>query len=222
MTDGVTTASRYARTERAEDTRDAILTAAERLFAEHGIATVSNRQIVEAAEQGNNAAVVYHFGRKTDLVRAIEQRHARHIEELRQQKIAETRQSAGLRQWVSCLVEPYTTHLASLGSPTYYARFIAQATTDPLYQGMVRESALESLTLRQVVDNINRRLPKLPDGVRAERSMMTHLMLHHTCAAYETRFASGRRRPRPNWSEASNGLIDVMVAIWQAPVAVHG
>jgi hypothetical protein len=81
---------------------------------------------------------------------------------------------------------------------------------------------LESPTPRQVVDNINRRLPKLPEGVRAERGMMTHLMLHHTCAAYESGFASGRRRPRPNWSEASNGLIDVMVAIWQAPITARG
>ena len=54
----------------ATDTRELILTTAERLFAEHGVA-VSNRQISEAAGQANNFAVGYHFGTKTDLVLAI-------------------------------------------------------------------------------------------------------------------------------------------------------
>jgi cytochrome P450 len=31
----------------------------------------------------------------------------------------------------SCLVRPSTGHVAELGSPTWYARFIAQCTTDP-------------------------------------------------------------------------------------------
>lgn len=48
------------------------MTAAERLYAEHGVFGMSNRQVSEAAGQGNNAAVGYHFGTKTDLVRAIE------------------------------------------------------------------------------------------------------------------------------------------------------
>ena len=72
----MTTATRSSRTDRASLTREAILTAAERLFAEHGVFAVSNRQVSEAAGQGNNAAVGYHFGTKTDLVRAIEHKHA--------------------------------------------------------------------------------------------------------------------------------------------------
>ncbi|HEX2214632.1 MAG TPA: TetR family transcriptional regulator, partial [Mycobacterium sp.] len=58
LTVTVTTA-RSVRTERASVTREAILTAAERLFAEHGVYAVSNRQVSEAAGQGNNAAVGY-------------------------------------------------------------------------------------------------------------------------------------------------------------------
>jgi len=77
------TTAKAARTDRASTTQEAILTAAERLFAEHGVFAVSNRQVSEAAGQGNNAAVGYHFGTKTDLVRAIEQRHRVSIECLR-------------------------------------------------------------------------------------------------------------------------------------------
>ena len=53
MTGRVTTA-RAARSDRASTTQEAILTAAERLFAEHGVFAVSNRQVSEAAGQGNN------------------------------------------------------------------------------------------------------------------------------------------------------------------------
>ncbi|MGW2103538.1 hypothetical protein ACWCPX_38890 [Streptomyces olivaceoviridis] len=43
----------------------------------------------EAAGQGNNAAVGYHFGTKVDLVRAVARRHAGHIEALRERALAE-------------------------------------------------------------------------------------------------------------------------------------
>ena len=49
---------------------------------------VSNRQISEAAGQGNNAAACYHFGTRTDLLRAIESKHRVPIEELRAQMLA--------------------------------------------------------------------------------------------------------------------------------------
>ena len=87
FTEGVTTA-RSVRADRASTTQEAILKAAERLYAEHGVFAVSNRQVSEAAGQGNNAAVGYHFGTKADLVRAIEHKHRGPIEELRQQRIA--------------------------------------------------------------------------------------------------------------------------------------
>ncbi len=87
----MTTATRSSRTDRASLTREAILTAAERLFAEHGVFAVSNRQVSEAAGQGNNAAVGYHFGTKTDLVRAIEHKHAIPVEKLREQRVIEMR-----------------------------------------------------------------------------------------------------------------------------------
>ena len=57
------------------ETRERLITTAERLFAEQGV-TVSNRQVGEAARQANTAVVAYHFGTKADLVRAIVRRGA--------------------------------------------------------------------------------------------------------------------------------------------------
>lgn len=47
-----------------------LLTTAERLFAENGIAGVSLRQIAAAAGSSNSSAVHYHFGTKENLVEA--------------------------------------------------------------------------------------------------------------------------------------------------------
>ena len=122
---------------------------------------MSNRQVSEAAGQGNNAAVGYHFGTKTDLVRSIEERHRAPIEELRERMVAQTDDATDMRGWVSCLVRPLTDHLADLGNPTWYARFAAQAMTDPAYHGFVVKDALSSPSLVEVVDGINRCLPDL-------------------------------------------------------------
>ena len=212
------TAARPLRTERASTTREAILTAAERLYAEHGVFAVSNRQVSVAAGQGNNAAVGYHFGTKTDLVRAIEQRHREPIEELRERMVASTGASTDMRGWVSCLVCPLTDHLADLGNPTWYARFAAQAMTDPTYHGIVVKDALSSLSLVEVVEGINRCLPDLPLDVRFERNIMARNLLMHSCADRERALAKGATVARTSWQAAGSGLIDAIVGLWLAPV----
>ncbi|MEV1249672.1 TetR/AcrR family transcriptional regulator [Nonomuraea sp. NPDC050022] len=89
------------RAERANATRAHILVAAERLFAEHGVYVVSNRQISEAAGQGNNAAVTYHFGTKAELVRAIARKHGRQIERVRERMLERPPGSDDVRDWQS-------------------------------------------------------------------------------------------------------------------------
>lgn len=203
--------------ERATTTREAILSAAERLFAEHGMFAVSNRQVSQAAGQGNNAAVGYHFGTKTDLVRAIERRHRAPVEWLRERMVAEVGDSAQLRAWVSCLVLPLTDHLAALGSPTWYARFAAQVMADPAYHDIVVRDALSSASLVQVIDGISSCLPELPAGVRAARNVMARNLLMHTCADHERALAAGTSAAI-SWAVAGSGLIDAIVGLWLAPV----
>lgn len=216
------TTARTARSERAGTTQEAILAAAERLFAEHGVFAVSNRQVSEAAGQGNNAAVGYHFGTKTDLVRAIEHKHRVPIEQLREKMVAdllEKKAPADMRDWVACLVCPLTDHLAALGNPTWYARFAAQVMTDPAYHNIVVKDALSSPSLVQVIDGINRCLPELPVDVRVERNLMARNLLMHTCADRERALATGASVPRSSWQGAGSGLIDAIVGLWLAPVS---
>lgn len=210
----MTTASKAVR---ATTTREAILTAAERLFAEHGVFAVSNRQVSEAAGQGNNAAVGYHFGTKTDLVREIERRHRAPVERVREAMVAEVGDTAQLRDWVSCLVLPLTDHLAVLGNPTWYARFAAQVMADPAYHDIVAKDALSSASLVQVIDGISSCLPDLPVKVRQARNVMARNLLMHTCADHERGLAAGTSASI-SWAEAGSGLIDAIVGLWLAPV----
>ncbi|MGN5382061.1 TetR/AcrR family transcriptional regulator [Streptomyces lasalocidi] len=99
MGGGSVRSARTLRTERAGETREAITDAAERLFAVHGPAAVSSRQVSEAAGQGNNAAVGYHFGGKADLIRTMIDRSAEPVERTRERLLAEIAGSDDVRDW---------------------------------------------------------------------------------------------------------------------------
>ncbi|GAA2438069.1 TetR/AcrR family transcriptional regulator [Actinomadura vinacea] len=214
---------RVRRDERVSATREALLSAAERLFAEHGVHAVANRQISEAAGQGNNAAVSYHFGTKVDLVRAIARRHAEAIEVGRLRMLAEIGDSADLRDWVACAVRPVTGYLEALGTPSWYARFIAQVTDDPALRAVTAEEfAAGAPSMRKLQDGLNRCLPDLPAEVHAERAAMTRHLITQMVADRERALADNAPTFRASWGEAANGLIDAIAALWEAPVTREG
>jgi AcrR family transcriptional regulator len=211
-------AGRGVRTDRAAGTREAIMTAAERLFAEHGLVAVSSRQISDAAGQGNNTAVGYHFGTKTDLIRAMLDRSTGPVERIRERLLAETGDSDDLRDWVGCLVRPVPEYLASLGTPSWYARFVAQVMTDPVLRREVSEAAIDRPPLRRTLDEIGRRLPQLPRHVRHERADMARLLITHTCAERERALAEGTGVLQPSWEHTALSLTDAITGLLLAPV----
>src|SRR5690349_5310815 len=168
-----------ARYEQVESTRARILETAERLFAEHGVASVSNRQVSEAAGQGNNAAVGYHFGGKNDLVREIIRRHAEPTDVIRRRLLRQHRDSTRLRDWVTCVVQPITEHLSDLGNPSWYARFAAQLMTEPNLRELAAAEVAEATTLHAVFGGLHRQLPALTGEVQAERDDMAHTLILH-------------------------------------------
>lgn len=204
----------HLRTSRAETTREKILSVAERLFAERGVFAVSNRQIGEAAGQGNNTAVGYHFGTKTDLIRAITAEHARRIDEIRGRLLAEHQGSTSLRDWVVVMVRPLTDHLAELDPPSWYARFAAQLMTDPALRDVMTAEALHSPATQAAAAGITRTMPELPEEVRAERHEMVRTLIVHTCAERERALTSGAA-----WRAVEAHLTDAIVGLLSAPVS---
>ncbi|WP_035855788.1 TetR/AcrR family transcriptional regulator [Cryptosporangium arvum] len=203
---------------RSEATRDAILSTAERLFAERGLNNVSNRQVSEAAGQGNNAAVAYHFGTKTDLVRAIVRRHNGPIAARRRALVERIAGSLRARDWISCWVLPVVEYLESLGTPTWHARFGAQVNAEPAFREIVVQEALTDPTLDVILEGLNRCLPPLPADVRIARNYMTRQLIVSTLADCERMLAEGRESPYFSWDAAANTLADALVGLWTAPV----
>lgn len=211
-------AVRTIRSTRAVATRNRILDTAERLFAEYGVTAVSNRQISEAAGQGNNTAVGYHFGTKVDLVRAIVRRHNEDVERRRLEMVERAADSLDPRAWVACLVHPIADHLAESGSPTWFARFGAQVTTDPVLREIMYEESLSSPSLVRTLDGLQRCLPELPTEVKLERGAMTRQLIVHMFAERERALAELTATPRASWHDAASGLVDAIVGLWSAPV----
>ena len=209
------------KSDRSAETRELLLVTAERLFAEHGVEAVSNRQVCEAAGQSNNFAVGYHFGTKNDLVLAIVRRHSESVERRRSGMLAEVTGSPDLRDWMSCLVRPITEHLASLGSPSWYARFMAQVSTHPSWRERVSSEAISSRSMQQIVEGTFRLVPRLPEHVQQERGDMSRLLIVHMCAERERALHEGTAPPRSTWESTAAGLVDALVGVWLAPVTAR-
>ncbi|MFI5696032.1 TetR/AcrR family transcriptional regulator [Kribbella sp. NPDC051586] len=210
--------SKTVRSARVNATRELILATAERMFAERGVHEVSNRQISEAAGQGNNTAVGYHFGTKTDLVRAIVRKHAEPVEERRRELLAELGEHPSVRDYVTVLVRSATDHMGSLGTPSWFARFSAQLMNDPSLREIQLQESLNSPTLSRLVDGLADHLADLPPAVRIERGDMARHLIIQMTAEFELALAEGTPTARATWAEMTGGLIDGLVGLLTAPV----
>lgn len=194
------------------------MAAAERLFAEQGLSAVSSRQIGQAAGQGNVTAVSYHFTSKAGLVRAMLCKHGEQVDRIRQRHLEAVGDSTDIRDWVGCLVRPVPEHLASLGTPSWQARFAVHVMTDPLTRAITIDEALVRTSLGRTLDGLGRCLDALPASVRAERGDMARLLITHTCAERERALAEGTRLRHASWDHLADSLTDAVVGLFTAPV----
>ena len=91
-------------------TRDMLLDAAARLFAERGIDNVSIAEIVRTAGQRNASAVHYHFGSRDEILRAVLARHVPAIAERRRELLEQARAAppSDVRSAAEAIVRPVT------------------------------------------------------------------------------------------------------------------
>ncbi|MBM7863073.1 TetR/AcrR family transcriptional regulator [Lentzea nigeriaca] len=202
------------RSKTPESTRQRILDTAERMFAEHGVFSVSNRQISDEAGLGNNTAVSYHFGSKAELLRAIYLRHSEPTELLRDQALERHAGSTDLRDWLTCFVRPFTDHLASLGPNSWYARFVAQLMTEPKLRELGLVQVGQTSSQRTVSEGLHRCLPDLTPAVRAERDEMARVLIVHMCARREQDLPDDSTEV---WNSTATALIDALAGLYEAP-----
>lgn len=119
-------------------THDRILDAAERLFAEHGVAGTSVRAITDQA-QVNVAAVNYHFGSKENLVRSVIARRLSGLEAARAEALdvveaaaAREGRAPAVHELVESLIGPVFAQALSedQGWPNF-VRFVSRLAWEP-------------------------------------------------------------------------------------------
>ncbi|MGW5392092.1 TetR/AcrR family transcriptional regulator [Streptomyces koyangensis] len=204
---------------RSDRSRTALLDAAERLFAEAGIAQTSDRKIAEAAGNSNHSAVGYYFGGREGLLRALLTRHITGLEPRRQEMSAA---STSLLDDVRGLVVPATDALGALaaqageGKPTWRARFVRAAVHDPQAAEILRGLGDEAPAAARIVHAIVARLDHLPANiVRGRAALMTHIITS-ACAEHEEQAARDSTTPR--WQATGDFLADAITGMLQAPV----
>lgn len=89
-----------------------LILAAIRVFAEHGVDSVSLRMINREAGHKNNSALHYHFGSKMGLIEAMDDFIQQHFDEVREPQLAELECSvnegkASIRDAMEVFVNPY-------------------------------------------------------------------------------------------------------------------
>ncbi|MCG8591911.1 MAG: TetR/AcrR family transcriptional regulator [Proteobacteria bacterium] len=117
----------------AETTRRELVAAAEKLFSERGIDSVSLREINRAAGQRNATALQYHFTDRDGLVRAVLHKHHGEIE-ARRHALLDAYDQAGrddLRELTAALVLPLAAKLDDRDGGREYLRVLAQLLNRP-------------------------------------------------------------------------------------------
>jgi AcrR family transcriptional regulator len=162
----VTTSSRPAPVWTPEpppsETRELLLTAAERLFAERGFAGVSVRMI--AAEAGVNWSLVgYHFRGKHGLLAEIYRRHCTTLNHERIRLLAEAR-AAGLQleSVIEAFVRPALAEIQDRDGQNQFSRLRAMLAAEdaPLFAQLVADNFDQSS--RTFVAALRACLPELP------------------------------------------------------------
>ena len=195
----------------ASDVPDALIRAAERLFAERGSDGVSLREINSEAGASNASAVQYHFGDRRGLVRAVLAKHEVDIERRRHALLDayEAQESPDVRSLAAALVDPLAAELSTEGGVGYlqlvsdlYNRPNPTFDPDALEDGRQSFQRWRRLAVPQLS----------PEAVRLHRRFDA---LRFTVSELARRGRSGRKDHRLFTSQ----LTDLVVALLSAPLS---
>lgn len=193
-------------------TRQALVDAAEDLFAEHGIEAVSLRQITAAAGVRNSTALQYHFGDRQGLLRAVLAKHHGHVEARRHDLLDawEADPAASLRDLVAAYVRPAAAELAEPDGGRAWLRIVAQVVDRPDVDARQLGSRSPRDSTRRWRTLVGPLLPEV--AVTRLHRRFTAIRLTHT--------ELGRRaaeRPRRDDRLFTSHLVDLATAVLAAP-----
>lgn len=159
------------------DTKQALLDAAEELFAEQGIDGASLRAITSRAGT-NLASVHYHFGSKVELIRAVLGRRLRPLNEERLRRLSEIDPGPPAAPDVNAVLRAFVAPVLRMVQQERgghaFARFVLRSFSQPRQE--LRDAVMEEFAeiAERFTDALARALPELP---REELFWRFHFMV---------------------------------------------
>ena len=202
-----------------EIAREKLILAGERLVAMHGIDGLSLRKVNIEAGQKNTSAALYHFGDKEGLLLAIFDYRMEHVDQRRHQLL--DADSSSVRALTRAWILPDVQEINEAEGGSYHARFLAVVCNhadfdfDQLWQRPYASSYL------RVADGLRRHLPHLPPDVFSMRFGMAMIQSIYTMADQERIANSAATTFEPNSPALVSHLVDVLEAIFLAPVSLE-
>ncbi len=206
-------------------TRERILDAAERLFAEHGIDGVSIARITMEAGQRNASAMQYHFGNRTELIREIFARrmavvNARRLELL--DGVDRLPRAAAMRRIAEALVLPFAEQVDGGPDGKAYVRFTAQIYATPGLRLWEIVRGRHDEGIRRIAALVPWLLAELPRPVLRERLALATTLIIHSLAERERALAANPGpESRAALATTTAVLIEMIAGSLALPAAVE-
>ena len=196
----------------------ALIHAAERLFAQHGVAGVSLRQVNQAAGNKNMAAAHYHFGSREGLLQAVLKHRMSTIDRRRAELLAipaTPGRERDLRFYLEAYVAPLAEQLAPRAEGNFYLRFLVQYHNLPLDRELLQGLTPAAFIVSNGISDL---LRYLPSEIVSARQISVMSMIVSTLADAEGEFSRGSLDDGGLALIVSN-LIDAAMAAFTAPIS---
>lgn len=204
------------------ETRAALMSAGERLFAERGIAGPSIRDLIAEAGVGNKSALHYHFGTRDGLVAAIVSSHGETLRMRRSQAfepIVLDDASGSIERLCAVVVGPYCEFLSDGESELCYLIVSSELLADPTRRYEDLQVLFNDSLLPRIVELMLDELD-LPDMLATERLVIgiSQVIAAVAARARQQLFGEGVR-DRTHLDVFVSNLIDMLLGAVTAPVS---
>src|SRR6201747_481254 len=211
---------------RKPNLREAILCAAEELFATNGFNAISIRDIAHAAG-ANPGSVTYHFKTKDGLLLEIYRRHCGPMNRRRSELLVAAKRVRDLQDRLEAIVRAYVlpafssgSDLAGGGARFTRLRAVMSAEANEVARKIIAQTFDD--TSHAFIDAVHESLPQIPRNEIVWRNQFLLGALYYTLVTPErvTRLSRGEA-DGGDMAEAIEQLVSATVASLQAPDGNH-
>lgn len=201
-------------------TREKLLDAAARLFAERGIDNVSIAEIVRAAGQRNASAVHYHFGSRQEVLRALLARHVPAIAERRAELMAKAEEAPAddVRAAAEAIVRPVSEFAQRGWRERAYLRIGTQLAPWLSNQSSELADLMAETEGFKAWDLLRTRCSAVPDDLWEERRQICIAFVAGAAADRARQLDDGTEHPVLSDEHFVDNLVAMLVGAMTAPM----